>query len=294
MKIFFIGCGLIGGSIAKSLIGKAKIHILTTKPITYDGLTSYTNITEIPSTEFDIICISTPRGKYFEIYKQAFETAGNCSTKNTFIVDVSSVQNQNEIFQKKYSNFTPCHPIAGTEKSGFENSDPSIILNKNCIIISENPPKPVLDFWHSAGMKSISLPSVNKHDEIFAKISHLPQLISFNMTPKHEYKTFYRLCHSSQSIWSETFLHNKIQIQHALISLKQEIQKFQNSNLPLEKIISLAFLQICNNSDKSFAGTGFRSITSCEHIQEQSANGYSNVLSVIKNSEHFLTELSGF
>lgn len=286
MKILFIGCGLIGGSVAKALIGKAEIHTLTVKPISHQGIISHTK--DVPVSDFDIICISTPCGRNYEIYKEAFERAAGLSTKNTLIVDVSSVQNRNEYFQEKYHNFTPCHPIAGTERSGFENSDPAIIFNKNCIVIGTNPPKEVSDFWHSAGMKTVNIASTARHDEIFAKISHLPQLISFNMKPKQKYPVFYRLCSSPQNIWTEIFLHNGMHIGNALEQFKSEVHKLANSGFPFEKIIGTSLLKICNEEEKSFAGTGFSSITSCERIQELSVSGYRDAVSVIKNAEDFL------
>lgn len=290
MNVLFIGCGLIGGSIAKVLTGKAEIYTLTQKKISYNGIKSFVNANEIPNVEFEIICIATPRGKNFEIYTNAFEIAEKFSTAKTKIVDISSVQNQNEAFQKKYPNFTPCHPIAGTEKTGFENSSPQIITGKNCIIISRNPPQKVLDFWQNAGMQSVFMESVQKHDEIFAKISHLPQFLSFAMQKRNGFEDFYRLTTSPISIWQETFSHNKKNICNALNLFQEAFLAIKSEHFCFEKLVSQTFLNFTNKQEKSFSGSGFKSITSAFNANKYIQDETKMVENLIEKSHNFLAQ----
>jgi prephenate dehydrogenase len=268
MRALILSTGLIGGSIAKALANAGwEIHATTRKPLQFEGINFHTEYDEIPMLEYDIICICSPRGKNYEIYKEMFELAHRFSTHNTFIIDVSSVQNQNNLFQLKYRNFVPCHPIAGSEKTGFENSSPEIVQGKKCLVIKKNPPKKVLDFWQACGMiVDNSITSCMEHDRIFAKISHLPQLISFNLPPeeKPEYTGFYRLKNSSQKIWDEIFLHNKDWIFEGLIEFaRNDVQILSNEIFTnFEQMIGRCFLEITTEQEKKYGGNGFRTITS--------------------------------
>lgn len=271
MKALIISAGLMGGSIAKALVKAGwEVHATTRKLLEFHGITFYTNFSQIPKIDFDIICISSPRGQKYEIYKTMFTEASKLSTKNTFIVDISSVQNQNNFFQLKYSNFIPCHPIAGSEKTGFENSSPEILKDKKCLVIKENPPQKILDFWASCGMiVDNSITSCMEHDRIFAKVSHLPQLISFNLPPeeKPQYKEFYRLKNSSREIWDEIFLHNKDWIFQALLEFARKDSQILGNEVftNYEQVISRGFLEITTEKEKSYAGSGFKTITSELH-----------------------------
>ena len=288
MRALILSTGLIGGSIAKALANAGwEIHATTRKPLQFEGINFHTEYDEIPMLEYDIICICSPRGKNYEIYKEMFELAHRFSTHNTFIIDVSSVQNQNNLFQLKYRNFVPCHPIAGSEKTGFENSSPEIVQGKKCLVIKKNPPKKVLDFWQACGMiVDNSITSCMEHDRIFSKVSHLPQLISFCLPreEKPEYTGFYRLKNSSREIWDEIFLHNKDWIFEAL-----HLLYMYNGGITLEEDISNAFLRLVTDDEKKYAGTGFKTITSASNIVTD-GSGY-GIFDVVDRSIKYMSNL---
>ncbi len=281
----------MGGSIAKALVKAGwEVHATTRKLLEFHGITFYTNFSQIPKIDFDIICISSPRGQKYEIYKTMFTEASKLSTKNTFIVDISSVQNQNNFFQLKYSNFIPCHPIAGSEKTGFENSSPEILKDKKCLVIKENPPQKILDFWASCGMiVDNSITSCMEHDRIFAKVSHLPQLISFNLPPeeKPQYKEFYRLKNSSREIWDEIFLHNSSWILEAFLNLTSSTPSTGSS---YEVLISHQFCNFVNNQETQYAGTGFKTITSAQGITNNidDKNQWNKYMEVVSKTRDYL------
>ncbi|MFT4967318.1 MAG: prephenate dehydrogenase [Candidatus Deianiraeaceae bacterium] len=274
MRALVLSCGLIGGSVAKSLVNAGwEVHATTRKLLTFEGIKFYTENKDIPQIDYDIICICSPRGKKYEIYHEMFALAESLSTFGTYIVDVSSVQNQNNLFQLKYHNFVPCHPIAGSETTGFENSSPEILKGKKCLVIKNNPPQEVLDFWQECGMiVDNTITSCMEHDRIFAKVSHLPQLLSFNFPKeeKPEYKEFYRLKYSSRAIWDEIFLHNRAWILEILqnmygsihcVSLTTGNEDVSNEG-GFERLISQSLNRIINDNDRMYAGTGLKTILS--------------------------------
>lgn len=291
MKVLILSAGLMGGSIAKALIQKGhEVHSTTIIPLKYTGINFYTGYEKIPKLEYDIICICSPRGKKYEIYDEMFQVADKNASSNTYIVDISSVQNRNNYYQLKYEKFIPCHPIAGSEKRGFENSSAEILKGKQCLVIKENPPPEVKYFWEECGMiVDNSITSCMEHDRIFAKVSHLPQLISFNFPPeeKPEYKEFYRLKYSSREIWDEIFLHNKDWI---LSNLGDFPITFGNG---WEEMLSNGFNAITNEETK-YAGTGFRTITSAKNFNTSPnipKKDYDIVHNIIDNAWKFLINL---
>jgi prephenate dehydrogenase len=296
MRALILSAGLIGGSIAKALVNAGwEIHATTHKPLQFEGINFHTEYDEIPMLEYDVICIASPRGKNYDIYKEMFELAHRFSTYNTFVIDVSSVQNQNNLFQLKYSNFVPCHPIAGSEKTGFENSSLEILKGKKCLVIKKNPPKKVLDFWQACGMiVDNSITSCMEHDRIFAKVSHLPQLISFCLPreEKPEYTGFYRLKNSSREIWDEIFLHNKDWIIEVLVNFRQNSSRvFCQKIYDYEYYIGKRFYQITSKSDRDYAGSGFKTITSAYTTTEYIENSDFGIVNSQKPSGDSLSTM---
>jgi prephenate dehydrogenase len=291
MKALINSCGLMGGSIAKALVKSDwEVHVMARKPLQFDGISFYTNFAQVPKLDFDIICITSPRGRKYEIYEKMFEIAGKLSTKNTVIVDISSVQSENNRFSLQHTNFVPCHPIAGSEKTGFENSSAELLQGKKCLIIKKNPPEKVRKFWEDCKMVvDNSITSCMEHDRIFAKISHLPQLISFNLPSEEnpKYKEFYRLKNSSREIWDEIFLHNRAWILEALSSLPLT---FGNN---FEECISNSFEAFTTEEEKNYAGTGFKTITFAKNNVDKNINekAYNTVVEIGANALNFLLSL---
>lgn len=275
MKALIVSSGLMGGSIAKALtLAGWDVHATARTSLKFDGIKFYTDFTQIPKLSFDIICVCSPRGRHYEIYHKMFEEARNFSTESTIIVDISSVQNQNNFFQLRYSNFVPCHPIAGSEKTGFKNSSAEILKGKKCLIIKKNPPQEVIDFWKACGMAvDTSITSCMEHDRIFAKVSHIPQLISFSLPvpsiERPQYKEFYRLQNSSREVWDEIFLHNRSWILEALNNFL-----IPYTAITEEASISNAFDAFVTEEERKYAGSGFQAITSAKSHQKGELTGY--------------------
>ncbi len=186
-KVTIAGLGLIGGSIALSLRNKIpNINIVgitrnidslprTPKIECFNKITNYDNLEHLKGS--DIVVIST----IVSAIPTTFKTIKKFITHNTIVTDVGSVKEWviKEI-NDKY--FLGSHPMAGSEKSGIENSDPEIFENSLCVITpyrnSEKQIEKVSNFWKTLGMKVLVLPP-DIHDKIVAETSHFVHLISF-------------------------------------------------------------------------------------------------------------------
>ncbi|MDD7218898.1 MAG: prephenate dehydrogenase [Clostridia bacterium] len=188
--IGFIGLGLMGGSIARAIRKYHKDYHL----LAYDQ-NRETLATAVSSGIIDAVCESEDdrfsncdyiflcspveyNVKYLKYLKQIIGP-------DTIITDVGSVKGPiHKEIQKlnMESCFIGGHPMAGSEKSGFEASSDRLIENAYYIITpgGEVPLDKLTDFTElvsSLGAIPMVLTS-EEHDFITAGVSHLPHIIA--------------------------------------------------------------------------------------------------------------------
>jgi prephenate dehydrogenase len=236
-KTLIIGLGLIGGSFARALrqakISK-EIFACDADEKVMDSAKNSGVIDEFillqeNLSEFDFIILSAPLSSYEEI----FEEISNRLSSKAIIIDLGSVKN----FKIKNlpKNFIPCHPIAGSDKAGFENSKADLFLDKKFIICPENSDKKSLEKLEEVvkkiGAKAEFL-EAKKHDEIYALVSHLPQFLSFltkEFSPKNIedefFKTAFRLDNSSPELWEDIFAMNEKNLEKFYLEFFERLEK---------------------------------------------------------------------
>ncbi len=242
-KTLIIGLGLIGGSFAKSL----RHHKISEKIFAFDldlesidlakndgiidsGADNFVMLEE----NFDLVVIATPLSAYEEIFAEIL----NHISPKTIVIDLGSLKNFiNEILPKNLEkNFIGCHPIAGSEKNGFENSDAELFLGKKFVICptAKNDLEAIKKIENLAKQIGCNLESIDskKHDEIYALVSHLPQFLSFltkEFSPKNIkddfFKTAFRLDDSDPEIWSDIFELNDENLERFYVEFFDDLEK---------------------------------------------------------------------
>ena len=81
--------------------------------------------------------------------------------------------------------FVPSHPMAGSEQSGLQAAEATLLQGARVLIsrLPENQPEAVDSlelFFSSLGGLPIALP-LEEHDELLAALSHLPHLLAFGL-----------------------------------------------------------------------------------------------------------------
>lgn len=272
-NILIIGFGMIGSSIARTLIHKNKqinIYALDKSPslkkrlqnAKLSKITCLKNIHDVDNLTIDLIIICTPVLQYSSIFKKI-----DSLEKNNFLVtDVGSTKaNIERIYKSKKRKFifVPSHPIAGIEKSGLEHGFVGLFDNRyNIICPLKNTTKSNLDkiskFWKSLSMK-IDIMTSKEHDHVLSLTSHLPHVISYSLVltaMKKEkslnsklikfsaggFRDFTRVAGSDPEMWRDIFLANSHQIQELTNSFIKELKLFsdslnsKNSNKLLKKL----------------------------------------------------------
>ncbi len=236
MQIGIIGLGLIGGSLAKALKKKdSSINILAFD-LDYQQLEkalldkSIDNCTSEIDNNFqncDIIFICTPIDISIKII---------CDLKkfikaNCLITDVSSTK---EVITKRVLeipdiNFIGGHPMAGSEKTGYEHSSEILFENAFYIVTPfENSKKEHINLLKNIisliGGIYIEI-SPKEHDEAVSLISHIPHilascLVNFVNTNENKdnllktiaaggFKDITRIASASGTLWNSIIMSNK-------------------------------------------------------------------------------------
>ncbi len=308
-KIIIIGLGLIGGSIAKACKESKISDKILAYDIDQDQLQFALNNKIIDKIynfdqkiqEDSLVIIASPLSSYEEIAKKISLLIDD----QVLIIDIGSlkdfvVEKILPIFADKKQNFIPCHPIAGSEKSGVLASQADLFLNKKIIITptdfsNKTAIKKILLFWQKIGAKPEIMDSKN-HDKIFALVSHLPQFLAFTnreniISDVEIIKKHFRLQGSNEKMWQDIFILNKNNLDYYLKlylenlrifyegSFKQKIsflkkadavlnlveEKFDQKEevLILKRIIFVAFFINIDDIEKfkSFGGGGFKDFT---------------------------------
>ena len=208
------------------------------------------NISELPS-DLDFIFFAAPVDCLENIAKELANTENKAiisdlaSTKSDVIPAIAK-----QLEGKKYLS---CHPMCGSEKSGFDGADKNLYIDKTVIITphDENAQKhhqKLSGFWIKLGSKTLSLnPEV--HDASVAWVSHMPHVLMYSLIQAISIaennnpnifnvagtglKDLSRLAASNPDLWTQIILENKSSVNKAITGLQEELNKVQkilNSN----------------------------------------------------------------
>ena len=268
-NISIIGLGLIGGSIAKAL-KNSDIQISISafdkpdvlKNAFKENIINFKlkKIEEAKDSDIIFLCLPT------ESSLGAFEKLAPVISPETIITDVCGVKS---VFEEKWrqikekGEYIGGHPMTGKEKGGYENSDPLLFENAVYILSDKKTEsdnyKLLLEIITILGSR-IKYLNPYLHDEIVAKVSHLPQLLAVALvnTVSREnkdinyldfaaggFRDMTRIASSDFSIWEPVIKHNKDAIVKSLINFLSEFTEIDSLVMKkdlssLEKIFETA------------------------------------------------------
>lgn len=253
----FVGLGLIGGSIAKAIKKIQKDSFI----ITYEYHKNNKSPSLIMAKKEGMIDKITDSFEDFSPCNIIFLCAPvlcninylqqlkNCISSDCIITDVGSVKNnicEASLDLQLHTNFIGGHPMAGSEKTGYENAKDYLLENAFYILtpFKETNPASLAKLKHfvsQIGAIPIILDS-KEHDNIVAAISHVPHIIASSLvsmvktkdTNDHKmltlaaggFKDITRIASSSPIMWQNICLTNKESIKTFLSYYKETIEGF--------------------------------------------------------------------
>ena len=249
IQFLVIGLGLIGGSVAKRLskngfevlaVEKNKSHLNIAKK----SKIIVGSLEKIYSTKKLFVIIALPP----KVFLSNFDKYLDLFHKADFVTDCTSVKESllNKIKKNKLeSKFILSHPIAGSEKSGFLNSNEDLFKDKISIIskhkgLARSTLQKCKELWFELGSKTHNL-DPKLHDRIFSLTSHLPHIVAFSLISlfskrkTSEYKKFIggglkdftRIAESDPKMWENIFSLNKNNLLKDISDIEKEINKIK-------------------------------------------------------------------
>lgn len=235
-RICIVGLGMIGGSIARGL--RQALPDLTITAVDQDAealetaredgtLTAAGSIEELLGSA-DLVILAVPPltlpGFLAQLQAHAREDAvfTDVGSVKTHIIEALADCDANFA-----SRFVPGHPIAGSEKSGYEASNPELFAGRKLILtpLPQNNAAAVAEvnrLWRILGAEVLGM-SPSRHDEVLAATSHLPHLLAYAIVDLllHQdssedifryaaggFADFSRVASSNAQMWSDVFVAN--------------------------------------------------------------------------------------
>lgn len=248
-----IGLGLIGGSLAKALTSSTNYEVLgyarrqeTCNKALADGGVHYasTDIVEIVK-QSDIVVFALPPTTNGEVFKTcaAYFKAG------AIITDVSSTKTNFAAVVYEHIpagvHFVSVHPMAGSEKGGYEMANSHLFSGCTWIVLTDEAPswnreaaQELADMGAHLGSR-VEWIAMKDHDGFMAKVSHMPHLLAAMVAKvaggdeqgelrlhlaAGGFRDVTRVAGGLPSMWREIIGGNHVEVYKALDDLETQIE----------------------------------------------------------------------
>ena len=190
--ITILGGGLLGGSLSLALAALENPPVIrlwarnqeTVKAAADLGIAGVTGDLAEAVRDANLVILAVPVGAMPALVSAALEAG---IPAGCLITDVGSVKRVPHrkiapLLEGRAIHFIGSHPMAGSERNGLSAVTSTLFKNAACLLTNDNgvPAEPAAAlerFWKSIGCRT-SWMSAAIHDELVARISHLPHLIA--------------------------------------------------------------------------------------------------------------------
>jgi len=190
--ITILGGGLLGGSLALALAALENpptIRLWARNPETVTaagelGIAGATGDLAEAVRDANLVILAVPVGAMAALVTAALKAG---LPDGCLITDVGSVkrvphQRISPLLDDRKIRFIGSHPMAGSERNGLSAVTATLFKNAACLLTNDDgaPPEQTAAlerFWKTIGCRT-SWMSATIHDELVARISHLPHLIA--------------------------------------------------------------------------------------------------------------------
>ncbi|MBP9484094.1 MAG: prephenate dehydrogenase/arogenate dehydrogenase family protein [Negativicutes bacterium] len=256
LTIAIFGLGLIGSSLAQAfkrhtnhtVKGFARSERVRKLALEMKALDFAPETPELTAEDADILIFCVPPAAMVESIRQALPKI----KPGAIITDVASIKGQilEEIppLLPDHVTFVGGHPMAGSEKGGFENGDPDLFIDRPFLFLTHSTsPQEVLrvleEMAKQIGARPILIPA-EAHDRAAAEISHASHVIAsllvlqaahspgadwnFQMAAGG-FRDMTRVASGNPELWTDICLANREEIALALESLENWSEKFRHA-----------------------------------------------------------------
>jgi prephenate dehydrogenase len=254
-NLVILAPGLLGGSVARAAHARGlarRITVWARRPEARIQLRDQPWVSWVADTpeeavhEASLVVLAAPVDKIIEL---AGRIAAHLPA-GALVTDVGSVKAELcracHTALSPHARFIGSHPMAGSEKTGWENATDSLFEKRVCFVTplegaDESAVATVAKFWHDLGAL-VTTVSPDQHDEITAHISHLPQALATSLATclagknpgwrnlsGNGLRDTTRIAASDATMWVEIFQQNRDEVLRALSSFQDELHGFQTA-----------------------------------------------------------------
>lgn len=248
--VAIVGVGLIGGSLAAAIqqrglarrvigVGRSRERLNAARHagLIDDVSTDVQNAAQ----ESQVVVVCTPVDRIVADVR----AAAAVMPPGSLITDAGSVKGMICESLREFAGgpatFLGSHPLAGSEKQGFEHASPALFDQKVCVLTpTDKTPADALQrlhhFWQAVGMQTCELTPA-EHDRVLAATSHLPHAVAAALasTLTAELRPFAasgfrdttRIAAGDPDLWTAIFEQNSSALLGALARMGEEIASFQ-------------------------------------------------------------------
>ncbi len=238
-KISILGPGLLGGSVAKALRVRAQSEAVSlwgrrqssiAAAITAGFQAEATTDLAVAVAGADLILLATPIGVMENLLKNALPHV----EAGAHVTDLGSVKGRvvrelEPLCDSAGIHFVGSHPMAGSEKTGFDAGSAELFQGAPCILTpTEKTPEAVIgkvqEFWQTLGCTTGRF-APDDHDQLVARISHLPHLAASAIIEQaarssHDHLAWAggglrdttRIAAGDVPMWTDIFLSNHVEV----------------------------------------------------------------------------------
>lgn len=247
-SIVIVGVGLIGGSIAAAVrvrfpeckvigIGRnrERLKLAAERGLLTSWSVQMTSAT-IPHGSLGIVCL--PVDQIAGAVRQLADA--DCE----LVTDAGSVKAcvYAALDDASKQRFIGSHPIAGSELTGFENSDAGLFVNRMCVVtpVDATPidTDRIVAFWESIG-STVQQMSPDEHDRVLALTSHLPHIVAAVMSgcvaaellpfTGTGFRDTTRIAAGSATLWGSILLGNATHCVESIDAAERLLQRFREA-----------------------------------------------------------------
>ena len=254
-NLVILAPGLLGGSVARAAHARGlakRVVVWARRPESRIKLREQPWVSSVADTPADavrdatLVVLAAPVDKIIEL---AREIAPHLPA-GAIVTDVGSVKGELcracHAALASRARFVGAHPMAGSEKTGWENGTDTLFEKRVCFVTPLEGADPaavdlVARFWHDLGAL-VTTVEPDRHDEITAHISHLPQavattLATFLGSKPAEWRNLSgnglrdttRIAGSDATMWVEIFQQNRDEVLRALTRFEDELHGFKTA-----------------------------------------------------------------
>ncbi len=252
MNIGVVGLGLIGGSVAKALrentpntvLGCDINRTVVDKAKLLEAIDLELTEERIPVCDVVILALY-PKDIIAWAQAHADQLRPGCILMDCGGVKQVVCDALFPLFKDRPVTFIGAHPMAGVERSGFDNARSSMFRNASIIL---TPPKGtdietlsmVKKFWGAIGFTNVEITTPQEHDRRIAFTSQLAHVVSSayikSPTAKMQhgfsagsYKDMTRVARLNEKMWTELFMENRECLSEEIGTVIEHLQEYKQA-----------------------------------------------------------------